>query len=122
MVVGISAILAISGCVREPAPMWQPIAITEQPCPSWAVDPADRHSNADSATLGCVSALNLRAMVEDQADLERGRKLGPASGERETRAVEAYQQGKVAPLAGSSSGASPQVVMPVVSAGSGAPP
>jgi type IV pilus biogenesis protein CpaD/CtpE len=40
-------------------------------------------------------------MVADPADLEQGQTLGPADGQRETRAIEAYQQGKARAFQGS---------------------
>jgi len=63
----------------------------------------DRASNANSLHLGCVSADNLRAMVANPADLQRGRPLGPADADRVSQAFEVYQQGKIKPLAGSGS-------------------
>jgi type IV pilus biogenesis protein CpaD/CtpE len=66
-----------------------------QPCPQWAEYPLDIHSGQDSPYLGCTTEYNLRAMVANPEDLEHGRSLGPADGERESRAVEAYRQGKV---------------------------
>jgi len=99
IVLGIVIVLAISGCASEPAR--PPAQTSERPCPLWLDFPANHHSNADSPYLGCVSDVNLRAMVADPADLERGRQLGPADGEIETRAIEAYQQGKVKSFQGS---------------------
>ncbi len=93
-------LLAGSGCSDESA---LPVPTAAQPCPQWALFPADYFSNADSPYLGCTLAVNLRASLANPADLERGRPLGPADGERETRAVEAYQQGKIKPLQGSGS-------------------
>jgi type IV pilus biogenesis protein CpaD/CtpE len=56
--------------------------------------PTQRTSNADSPWLGCVSDANLRAMLDDPSDLERGRPLGPADGDRESLGVEDYKAGK----------------------------
>lgn len=92
-------LLTLAGCTNTPAPL--PAWTAQQPCPQWVKFPANHHSNADSPFLGCISDANLKAMVADPADLARGRPLGPADGERETRAIEAYQQGKVKPLEGS---------------------
>jgi type IV pilus biogenesis protein CpaD/CtpE len=84
----------LSGCSRPddtpPAQM-----VTAGSCPSWTSYPHDHHSNAESPYLGCVNALNLQNMVVDPHDLEQGRPLGPANGERETLGVEAYQRGKI---------------------------
>ena len=117
VMLGIAAVLPMAGCSSEPSP--PPVAIAGRSCPQWVEFPADRHSNANSAYLGCVSAANLRAMVADPADLERGRQLGPANGERETRAIEAYQLGKVKPFSGGDS-TGPLIVVP--STGGSGPP
>ncbi len=104
--------LLLTDCSSEPVP--PPIATAGQSCPQWVEFPADHHSNGDSPYLGCVSTANLRAMVANPADMESGRELGPANGERETRAIEAYQQGKTKPLQGNDS-TSPLIVLPVPS-------
>ena len=92
--------LAGSGCT-DPALL--PVPTAAQPCPPWTLFPADPNSNADSPYLGCTVAVNLRAAAARPADLERGRPLGPADGQRETLAVETYQQGKVKPFTSSTS-------------------
>jgi type IV pilus biogenesis protein CpaD/CtpE len=65
--------------------------------------PPDYNSNAGSPYLGCTVALNLRENAANPADLERGRSLGPADGQRETLAVETYQLNKVKPFTASTS-------------------
>ena len=95
-------VLAITGCANAPPPQ-PPAQYSGSGCPPWWQFPADRYSNADSPYLGCVTAVNLRAMLADPADLERGRPLGRADAERESRAIEAYQQGKIKPFAGGGS-------------------
>jgi type IV pilus biogenesis protein CpaD/CtpE len=75
-----------------------PIPTAAQPCPQWVLFPPDYNSNAGSPYLGCTVALNLRENVANLADLERGRPLGPADGQRETLAVETYQLNKVKPF------------------------
>jgi len=112
--------LAISGCASPPEP--PAVRTAEAPCPSWTGSPTDHHSNVLPSDLGCVSTVNLQAMVSKAADLEHGRPLGPANGERATLAVEAYQQGKVkgAAQGGSASGsASGGTTAPVGSSTSG---
>ena len=106
--------LLLSGCAQpKPAPL--PVATVAQPCPPWALFPEGDHSNADARYFGCVSNENLRAMVADPADLDGGRPLGPAPGDVQSSAIEAYQQGKVKAFEGTSaSGASS-------SGGSGSP-
>ena len=101
---GIGITPIVSGCVRDDAP--PPILAAAQPCPQWVALPANNHSNADSPYLGCTTAANLRATLENPADIERGRPSGPANGERETLAVEAYQKGKVKPFEGASASGS----------------
>jgi type IV pilus biogenesis protein CpaD/CtpE len=110
-------LLAGSGCADRADPPL-PVPTAAQPCPQWTEFPADRHSNRDSPYLGCTNAMNLRSMVENPADLEHGRQLGPADGERETRAVEAYRQGKVKSGQGAGS-AVPAIVMPGAGSASG---
>jgi len=91
---------ALSGCSRpdETPPAPAPVAAAASSCPSWTTYPLDHHSNAESPYLGCVNALNLQNMVADPHDLEQGRTLGPANGEHETLAVEAYQRGRIPPF------------------------
>ena len=100
MMLFIGIMLTGSGCTDESA---LPVPTAAQPCPQWALFPTDYFSNADSPYLGCTLAVNLQASLANPADLERGTPYGPANGERETRAVEAYQQGRIKPLQGSGS-------------------
>ncbi len=65
---------------------------------------------------GCVNQANLRAMVDNPADLETGRPLGLASGERESLGVDAYNRGKVESPK-STGGATPTIVMPAAVGG-----
>jgi type IV pilus biogenesis protein CpaD/CtpE len=88
-------LLAGAGCAN---PASLPVPTAAQPCPPWVLFPPDRYSNADSPYLGCTVAANLRANAANSADLARGRPLGPADGQRETLAVENYQQGKIKPF------------------------
>jgi len=88
------------GCANNEA---LPFPTAAQPCPAWTEFPADRNSNGDARYLGCSNAVNLRAMVDDPSDLEKGRLLGPADGERTARAIEAYHQAIVRPSAATSS-------------------
>jgi Pilus biogenesis CpaD protein (pilus_cpaD) len=70
-----------------------------QPCPPWADDPPNPHSNAESPYLGCVNRVNLKDMVDNPNDLQQGRTLGPADGTREANGVRAYEQGQIKPFA-----------------------
>lgn len=98
-----------AGCVNRRMAGIRPTAAL--PCPPWVEFPASHYSNRDSIYLGCTNALNLERMLERPNDLILGRSLGPASGERESKAVERYNQGKVTSLIGAGA-AAPAVVMP----------
>jgi hypothetical protein len=93
-----AALCALTSCAGErlaqPLPVVPSSPIAGNGCPAWVDFPSDRSSNADSPWLGCVSDANLRAMLEDPSDLQRGRPLGPADGERESLGVESYQADK----------------------------
>jgi Pilus biogenesis CpaD protein (pilus_cpaD) len=113
--VALSVILLMSGCTLSAGD--QPPPTATRPCSLWFNYPADRHSNRDSPYLGCANDANLRVMIDRPEDLAQGRPLGPASGEREARAVEAYRQGKVRPLP-SSEAATPTLQWPGLTGGS----
>jgi type IV pilus biogenesis protein CpaD/CtpE len=68
--------------------------------------------------FGCANDLNLQAMVDDPADLKRGRPLGPASGDRESTAVDTYRQGKIPPFGQTATPASAVTIMSGGSTGS----
>lgn len=86
------AVLGLAGC--NSAPEVPSLAMTRA-CPQWVNFPVDDHSNGGSPYLGCTNAANLQTMVATPGDLENGRELGAANGERATLGVEAYQQGKI---------------------------
>jgi hypothetical protein len=100
LTLGAGSIAVVAGCASDPAPPLSKAA--DLGCPQWVKFPADHHSEADSPYLGCISAANLKAMLANPADLDRGRPAGPANGEREASAIEAYQQGKVKVFQGAS--------------------
>jgi type IV pilus biogenesis protein CpaD/CtpE len=85
-------LVGLSACAG--APQTPPIAMSRS-CPPWVEYPVDRHSNAGSPYLGCTNANNLQTMLDAPGDIDHGRALGPANGERETIGVENYQQGKI---------------------------
>ena len=109
-------LLSANGCADRTLP---PGPTAAQPCPQWTEFPADPYSNRDSPYLGCTTAVNLRAMVENPADLVHGRRSGPADGEAAARAVQSYREGRTkltqgsggmvpsASMAGSSSSGGP---------------
>jgi len=51
-----------------------------------------------NATFGCSNANNLSVMVEDPADLKRGRRLEPADAEAASLSVQRYRVGEITPL------------------------
>jgi len=111
---GCILLLAQAGCVDRGAARVAPQAALA--CPPWVEFPADADSNADSVYLGCVNRVNLSNMLQNPDDLARGRKLGPASGARESLGVERYNHGKSsAPTSAGS--AAPTVIMPNTGAG-----
>jgi hypothetical protein len=95
---GVGMISLASGCTAQPPP--PTVSTAAQPCPQWVEFPLDKHSGEDSPYLGCTVDFNLRAMVANPDDLEHGRALGPADGDVQSRAVEAYRQGKIKPFQG----------------------
>ena len=105
-----------SGCVDRRSVRAAPTAAL--PCPPWAEYPANPYDNDNSMYLGCTNAVNRNNMVETPDDLVRGRPLGPASGERESRAVDLYNQGKTN-AAKSAGSPTPTIIMP--SSGSATP-
>jgi type IV pilus biogenesis protein CpaD/CtpE len=86
------AVLGLAGCTSASE---VPSLATTRTCPQWVNFPIDDHSNAGSPYLGCTNANNLQTMIATPGDLEHGRELGPANGERATLGVETYQQGKI---------------------------
>jgi type IV pilus biogenesis protein CpaD/CtpE len=83
----------------------------EPACPQWVEFPADSLRNRDLAYLGCANLANLRNMLALPEDLQHGRALGPASGERESLGVERYNEGKASADKNAGS-ASPTIIMP----------
>ena len=103
----------LAGCAQDDR-IWLPSAA--QPCPPWSYLSANTHANRASPQLDCANTVNLRAMIDRPEDLAEGRPPGPATGEREARAVEAYRQGKLKPLP-SSEAATPILQWPGLSGG-----
>ena len=97
----VTALIAVSGCAKAPRPLLF-VPTASQPCPPWLDTPAARNSGSESDYWRCANAVNLRNMVERPEDLENGRPLGPASGEREALGVKNYNAGKVKPFEGGS--------------------
>jgi len=87
-------LLSAAACATGPDP--KPTAAN--PCPPWLEFPADKHSNVETAYLGCSNDANLKATVEDAADLQKGRALGPSNGAREAQTQDQYIAGQRKPL------------------------
>ena len=68
------------------------------PCPDWSVESGTDFANGPHSNFGCATRTNLGLMIADPRDLERGQKLGPASGARAADAVDRYQRGEVTAL------------------------
>ena len=102
------AVIALqSGCIDQHAPV-----AVESPCPAWVDYPKDIHINDPSPYLGCTNRANLEQMLDDKQDIVAGRTLGAASGERESNAVKAYQEGKTKTTPTGSSGGGAAILLP----------
>ncbi len=88
MLAGAAVMALLAGCAGEHGP------VMASPCPAWVDYPADLHSNDGSSYLGCVNQANLEQMLADKHDLEQGRTLAPADGERQAKAISDYKAGK----------------------------
>jgi type IV pilus biogenesis protein CpaD/CtpE len=110
VVMPLLAVLLLAGCASRAGVQTAPTA--RFPCPPWVEFPADIHSNDESPYLGCVNAVNLIKSAENPQDLVHGRTLAPAEGERESRAVDAYQA-RVKSQSGSQSGGAAFVLPPM---------
>lgn len=113
---GAAVLLALAGCATD---KHSEMPAFRQTCNAQTgtheAKPAS-HADYFAAHYGCVNQANLRAMIDNPADLENGRALGPASGERESLGVEAYNHGKVeSPKSGGS--AVPTIVLPTSTGG-----
>jgi type IV pilus biogenesis protein CpaD/CtpE len=102
--------LVLAGCASRAGVQTAPTA--RFPCPPWVEFPADIHSNDESPYLGCFNAVNLINSVDNPKDLARGRALAPAEGERESKAVDAYEA-RVKPASGGQSGGAAFVLPPM---------
>lgn len=91
--VAAALLAATGGCVRD-----ERADAVAGPCPVWAADPADLHSNEVATGLGCANLANFGSMIDRPQDLQAGRPLGPASGARQADAVDIYEHGKVPAL------------------------
>lgn len=72
--------------------------------------PPDHSSPDPQLPFGCASEANLRAMIADPADLERGTPTAPARGDRAIVPAARYRRDAVKPLASDSHGPQPLLV------------
>ncbi len=56
--------------------------------------PSSSRNDIAAPYFGCSNYANLRAMLDNPTDIDKGRPLGPANGARESVAVQRYQEGK----------------------------
>jgi len=102
---GLAAAALSGAALAQPAP--QPPAADHWPgCSA----PPDRSSPDPQLPFGCATEANLRAMIADPADLQRGAPTTPERGDPAIQAAARYRLGAVKPLASDSSGQKPLLV------------
>jgi pilus assembly protein CpaD len=69
--------------------------VTAPDCPDWSAPVAGNSQNRPTSNFGCATALNLKAMIADPADLAGGRDPGPDDGIASVRSVQLWREGKV---------------------------
>ena len=86
--------LMLVGCEAGKEP---PVPAFPQACaaeaPTLKTPPIPRE-DFNGSYFGCANEFNLRAMLDNPADLNQGRPLGPANGERESAGVDDYEKRK----------------------------
>lgn len=99
--IAIALPIALAGCgwsgYPDPGDARNPCAFADGRPPAGAAEIAP-------LPVGCTNAANLGAMVADPDDIERGKELAPADGERAALGVAEYQAGKAKTAAPQSSG------------------
>ncbi len=66
-------------------------------CPDWRKPANQNFQNSPSSNFGCANAANLALMVEDPADLLRGRPLGPGDAAGLVHGIQRYRSNLVLP-------------------------
>jgi hypothetical protein len=100
------ALTALAGsALAQPAP--QPPAADHWP--GCSAEP-DRSSPDPQLPFGCATEANLRAMIANPADLERGAPTTPARGDPAILPAARYRLGAVKPLSSDSHGQQPLLV------------
>ncbi len=119
LILGAALILTFAGCAADDSGHGE--RTEARRCPLWVDFPEDRHSNADSPYMDCISHVNLVNMLEVPADLEQGRSLGPDGGERETAVLKDYDENKSTAFKNINAPASPPPAASGSTGGGGSP-
>jgi len=69
-------------------------AVAAPACPDWSQPVGRNAANQPTSNFGCSTALNLKAMIADPADLAGGRTPGPDDGAGAVRSVQAWRTGQ----------------------------
>ncbi len=64
-------------------------------CPDWRKPANQNFQNSPASNFGCADAVNLALMVEDPADLLRGRRLGPGDAAGLVHGIQRYRSNLV---------------------------
>ena len=72
---------------------------TPPKCPDWRKPSNQNFQNSPASNFGCADAVNLALMVEDPADLLRGRRLGPGDAAGLVHGIQRYRSNLVIPPA-----------------------
>jgi hypothetical protein len=97
-----------AGCAGEKLQRLAPVEANA--CSAWLESTPFLHGNGETPSLGCSNDSNLRAMLEEPQDIERGRTFSPADGARESGVLEGYESGPRKPL-GAAAAATPTFVL-----------
>lgn len=73
---------------------------TPPDCPDWRKPANQNLQNSPSSNFGCANSVNLALMVEDPADLLRGRRLGPGDAAGLIHGIQRYRSNVIIPPAG----------------------
>jgi type IV pilus biogenesis protein CpaD/CtpE len=112
------AVLALTatGCASEDSNTAN--LATTPPYPVWANYSEDNHSNETTPYLGYTNHVNLVNMLDTPADMDQGRSLGYASGERETVVLKDYDQNKTSVFANPNAPAATSLMQALPTGGS----
>jgi pilus biogenesis lipoprotein CpaD len=68
------------------------------PCPDWSRESGLDYANLPGSNFGCATQTNLGLMIENPADLARGRELAPADGIHAAEGIVRYRAGEIIEL------------------------